>query len=59
MHEIAGINSTASNFRISEIERYPLKILEPTMKVQVHMQASTVKKIDKPTKKEPIIRFWG
>ena len=44
--------------RGSDTERNPVEILEPTMKGQVYMQSSKVKKIYKQTKKEPIIIFW-
>ena len=39
MNEISDIESTASNVRTSDIESYPVERLEPTMKVQVYMQA--------------------
>ena len=58
MNEISDTYSTASNVRISERESRPLERLEYTMKVEVHMQDSRVKKIDKQTKNEPTIIFW-
>ena len=58
MHEISDTESTASNVRSPEREIHTLEILEPTMKGQIYMQASNVKKTNKQAKKEPTIKFW-
>ena len=58
MNEISDAELTSSNVRISEIERNTVERLEPTMKVQVYIQDSKVKNIDKHTKKKSAIRFW-
>ena len=55
--EISDTESTASMWE-DHIEKNLVEILDPTTKVQVHIQASKVKKIDIHTKKEPTIRFW-
>ena len=46
----------------SDRETYTVEILEPTIKGQIYIQASKVKKIDIHTKTEIIIKFrrkWG
>ena len=58
MNEISDAELTSSNVRISEIERNTVEKLEPTMEVQVYIQDSKVKNIDKHTKNKSAIRFW-
>ena len=57
MNEISDTKSTDYNVIISEIESHLVEILDPTTKEQVYIKSSKAKKIDKDTKKEPIIRF--
>ena len=58
MKEISDTESTYSNVRRSDRERYPLEILDPTVKGQLYMKTYKMKEIDKHTKKEPTIIIW-
>ena len=51
VNEISDTDSTTSNVIISDRESQSLEILEHTIKGQVYMQASKVKRIDRQTKK--------
>ena len=51
VNEISDTEPTDYNLRRPDRETHPVQISEPTMKGQVYMQYSKVKKIDKQTKK--------
>ena len=59
VNEISYTESRVLIMRMSESERYPVEILEPRMKWQIYIQDSSVKNIDKQTKKVTDDNVWG